>query len=186
MTGGELLEGFGSDMNNTPKERAIRTFWAADYAVQETILEQAGVHIQARLQTATALEARVTSVAAFMLAGAAVAAQIAWSVKGQPAFLAGLASIAFAAGGIVAFAGVRAGNLAIPGPDPAWWGASEKEVEGFSGVDAKAWVIGHMVDAIASLDDMATRRADALNYALGYGAGGSVLIALAGTIAMFR
>lgn len=169
------------------KDDVIRTFWNATPAVREIMLAQAHVHAQSRLQTSTAMEQRVTAVAALLLAAAAVAAQIAWQVKeGVVVGLSGCGAVAFAVGGVVAIRGVRAGNLAPPGADPAWWARSEDAIKGFTGDQANGWVIAHMFDAIQSLDDMANRRAEAMNLALTYGATGSGLLALSAILAIFR
>lgn len=174
-------------MLESSKDDVIRTFWSASPEVRSIMLEQAHVHAQSRMQTSTAMEQRVTAVAALLLAAAAVAAQIAWQVdEGVVAGLSGCGAVSFAAGGFVAIRGVRAGHLAPPGADPAWWARSEKAIQGFNADQANTWVIAHLFDAIKSLDDMATRRADAMNIALNYGAAGSGLLATCAVLALFR
>ena len=177
--------GLGFDMGETPKEAALRTFWAANPAVQKVIFDQGLTHMQARLQAALALEQRVSQVAALLFAAAAVAAQTAWAVKGPPAVTAGRATICFVVGALVAFHGVKAGELAIPGADPAWWSRAEN-ISSFTDKDAEYWAVGHMQDAIDSLDKMVIRRSGALNLSLRYGVAAGIFIAISGVIAMFR
>jgi hypothetical protein len=172
-------------MAETPKEAAMRAYWGANADVRSIIMAQGQANIQARLQTATALEQRVTQVAALLLAGAAVAAQIAWATKGPAAFLAGVASIAFAVGGAISFRGVKAGDLAMPGADPVWWSTCEN-IETFDKEAAENWVIGHMTDSIESLGDMVKRRSGAMNLALIYGAIGGGCVAFSAFFAMFN
>lgn len=169
------------------KDDVIRTFWNATPAVREIMLTQAQLHAQSRLQTSTAMEQRVTAVAALLLAAAAVAAQIAWQVQaGVIAGLSGCGAVAFAVGGVIAIGGVRAGSLAPPGADPAWWAKCEAAITGFNADQANGWVIAHAFDVIKSLDEMATRRAEAMNLALRYGAAGSGLLAMSAILAVFR
>lgn len=91
----------------------------------------------------------------------------------------------FVVGGVVAFHGIRAGVLAVPGADPAWWSQAD-DLSAFTEEDAQCWVVGHMQDAIVSLDQINSRRADALNLSLAYGAAAGGFILVAGAIALFR
>lgn len=169
------------------KEDAIQTYWDANRSVQELMLAQAQAHAQARMQMSAALEQRVSATAALLLAAAAVAAQMAWDLKEGPIVaLAALGAVAFTVGGATTLTGVGAGVLRMPGADPAWWAASRDAISGFDGPRAECWIIGHYYDTISDLKALAERRANALNFGLRYGLAGSIFLALAAILAIFR
>lgn len=168
----------------------MATFWNASPEVQKIILDQGFLHVQARLSTSAAMQARLSQVCALLLAGAAVGAQLAYSIPKDSGLvpvcgLAGIAAAAFAAGGIATLTGLKTGDLYIPGADPVWWAGAD-DISKFDKVAAEHWAIGHMQDAIDSLDRQASRRARALNMGLVYGGVASGLMAFAALLALFR
>ena len=169
----------------TPKKLALQAFWAVESAAaRQLMLDQADERIRGRLTALLALEQRLTQAASILLAASAIAATLA--ANEQAAFLARVsaagAGALFACGGVVAFHGMRARTLMMPGVSPAHW--AQGEVGDFTEKGAQWRVFGLAQETLDGMDAEAGLRAAALNRGVGFGVAGGLLAAVAGILAL--
>jgi hypothetical protein len=186
--GGGGFGGLGSEAMSEESNKGSLAYWWADEGVRDLILEQGKIRVESTFATLTSLNSRLASLGGLLFAGAALTTTIATNVdklSGPPTFIASVAVVFFAAGGLASFVGLASGQSAFAGEAPSWWARDglaalrEKNVE-----DAKYWIAGHHEDAIISLSKAASRRGIALNVALVLGAIGGLLVPVAAGVAI--
>jgi hypothetical protein len=164
-------------------DRGSEAYWWADDAVKPILLEQARIRADASIATLTALNSRLASIGGLLFAGAALTTSIATSsdkLSGEAVVVASFAAAFFALGGLASFVGLISGQSVFPGEPPTWWAKGGlKELRRLGEAEAKAWVAGQLETAIVSLSRAIKRRGDALNWGLGLGALGGLLVPVA-------
>lgn len=158
---------------------AAQTAYQANSDVSDFILAQAGERLRALQTAAHALDQRVTAVAAFQFAGAALAGATAGP---SLAAITALSGVLFVVGGITAFRGIRSDPIQLPGIAPAWWGEAPR-APSYQLDEAKGWAAGVYQNAIDQIDHENCERAKHLNVSLWYAVAAAVL---AGTAASLR
>lgn len=169
-------------MCDSEKDLANEISYSANEVVSDFILRQAEERLRALQTAAHALDQRVTQVAAFQFAAAAVVAGLA--ANKDISLFAGVGSIAFIVGGLVAFRGVRSDEFHLPGIAPNWW-SQTLSMDDFDIGIAKAWATGAYQTAITRTDVENCHRAQHLNVSLRYAACGSVMMAVYAFLSIF-
>jgi len=85
---------------------------------------------------------------------------------------------------MVCLYGMMAGDIVFQGVSPSWWKDADF-LEETNPEKAGCWNAGLLEQVIESYDDVARKRAAALNLGLKYGAAGGVLVAIAGGLMIF-
>jgi len=156
----------------------------ASLPARKAILEQSDKQIQAVMALLVGLDQRLTQMASFMLAAAAVSAGFAYQVR-DLAFLAGIASTAFAIAGAICFHGMSARSIILPGLRPSAW-TNSGELSELSEEDVCYQIAGLNEDIISTLIEVKMQKAAAVNLSLRYGIAGGILMGFSGCLALFR
>jgi hypothetical protein len=146
-------------------------------AISTMVVEQGQERLRALQASGAALDQRVTQVAALQLAAAAIAGTL---LTGDGAIhpakvLGAFACLAFVAGALIAFGGMKAGHQQLPGMLPSWWAAAADDPN-FDGVHGREWLAAETEKNIAFNCRIDEKRAGWLDASLIVGLGGGLLI----------
>jgi hypothetical protein len=167
----------------TAKDETAQLVYGLPDDVTEFIVTQGAERLRAQQIGVHALDQRITQVAGFQFAAAALAGAVA-SVGAPVALIAAAAAVSFVIGGVVAFRGIRSDPHYPPGLPPLWWKPAA-DLSEFDVHTARSWLAGYIQDSLVANDAEDAKRAQHLNVSLRYGIAGAVLVSLAALLRAF-